>query len=184
MRAPAVALLFASITAAADVDARALYDAKCLFCHSAEVAQRPRLKPAQWRRLVESMRARAPMLISRGDADVLTRYIVRELKLLPRSAPVEIVKIPEATPGEAAIEPAPLVEASLPPEPSDPEAEALGPELLEARCSKCHTLQRVYLKLIGFERASAIISRMKRKTGSGITDADAELLQRFLRSRL
>jgi cytochrome c5 len=210
----ALALSLSLTAAAASSDVRTSYEVKCLFCHSAEVAARPRLRPAQWRKVVEAMRRRAPLLISRRDVDVLTRYIVRDLKLVPpeRSRPraprpldappsldelTEEEAVPLVSPDE---EPPPA--SAKPPDPAqaqeavsaqlaaastlplDEEAERLGPELLESKCSKCHTLQRVFLKVDTFERGTALIDRMRKKTGSGITRQDAELLLRFLRSRM
>jgi hypothetical protein len=63
------------------------------------------------------------------------------------------------------------------------EAEAMGPELLEERCSKCHTLFRVFTKMDSVVVGEATIERMRRKTGSGISPRDAAILKRFLRSR-
>ncbi len=189
------ALALAASLAASGSDARTAYEVKCLFCHSAEVAQRPRLRPWQWRRLVESMRRRAPLLISRRDVEVLTRYIVHDLKLVPprRAAdpeppeldeePIPLVQPEPASPVRPPepLAPPPLV-ATAPP--VDEEAERLGPDLLEAKCSKCHTLQRVFLKVDTLERGSALLERMRKKTGSGITRQDADLLLRFLQSRM
>jgi cytochrome c5 len=195
--------------AGTSVDARSAYEVKCLFCHSAEVAQRPRLKPAQWRKVVESMRHRAPLLISRRDVELLTRYIVRDLRLVPpelrrarssraldptdESAFPEEERLPtppapdepEKAPAKQGEVPVPPPESASSPQPSyDDEAERLGPGLLENKCSKCHTLQRVFLKLDSIERGTALIERMRKKTGSGISHDEAELLLRFLQSRL
>jgi len=65
----------------------------------------------------------------------------------------------------------------------DAEAEKLGPMLLEARCSKCHTLRRVYTKILSQGIGLGIIERMRRKTGAGIPPPDADVLRRFIRSR-
>ena len=54
---------------------------------------------------------------------------------------------------------------------------------MERRCSKCHTLGRVYGKLDSFERSRAILERMRLKTGSGITEHDFKLLEDYLRAQ-
>ncbi|HJZ83970.1 MAG TPA: hypothetical protein VKN99_02315 [Polyangia bacterium] len=65
----------------------------------------------------------------------------------------------------------------------DTEAEAQGPTLLKERCSKCHTLFRVFTKIDSLAAGDSVIERMRRKTGSGISPRDADMLRRFLRSR-
>jgi hypothetical protein len=55
--------------------------------------------------------------------------------------------------------------------------------LLEDRCSKCHTLNRVFARVDSLAAGEAIIERMRRKTGSGISPDDARILLRFLASR-
>ena len=179
-------------------DARQVFEEKCLYCHSQTVIQSRRLKPSQWRGVVAKMQSRAPLLIGRRDADVIVRYIVRDLRLVPpRATPLAKAQA-EPEPEEAVEEapeppPAPPPVAATPtpapaPLPSqaieeDTEAETLAPQILEQRCSKCHTLFRVFTKLDAAATAQATIERMRRKTGSGISAREADLLKRFVRSR-
>ena len=180
-----------------------MFEEKCLYCHSAHVIEQRRFRPAQWRQVVGKMQARAPLLISRRDADVIVRYIVRELKLVPprtspplpatalKAPPVEIVtepeeaieELPEPPPAPPPPGPPVATHAPTPPPEEDTEAETLGPQLLAERCSKCHTLFRVFTKLDSAAVGEATIERMRRKTGSGISARDALILKRFLRSR-
>jgi len=177
-------------------DAKQVFEEKCLYCHSATVIQRRRLKPSQWRGVVAKMQSRAPLLIGRRDADVIVRYIVRELRLVPpRATPVATAKPAEPEEPEEPIEetpepppapaptPAPVPVATPAPPEEDVEAETLGPQILEQRCSKCHTLFRVFTKLDANTTGQATIERMRRKTGSGISAREADLLKRFMRSR-
>lgn len=189
--------LVLALTVAAPPSPRLAYEQKCLYCHSEEVAESRRLTEAQWRRLIEQKRRRAPLLISRSDVELLTRYLVHTLKLgvapkpAPRLAttdaktPTEL-KAPEPPPPELKSAPVleplpepPVVEAP----PMDPELEARAQEVLRQRCSKCHTLGRVYGKLDTFERSMATLERMRLKTGSGITDDELALLEDYLRTQ-
>ena len=51
------------------------------------------------------------------------------------------------------------------------------------RCSKCHTLGRIYARLDTLERSLTTLERMRLKTGSGITDHDFRLLEDYLRTQ-
>ena len=182
-------------------EARQTFENDCLYCHSDAVIMKRRMRPSQWRGIVAKMQARAPLLISRRDADVVVRYIVRELKLVPPRAtprppaetepaapepeePIEETPPPVATPAPVVPPPQQPAAATLPPQPEeDTEAETLAPRILEQRCSKCHTLFRVFTKLDSAATAEATIERMRRKTGSGISAHEADLLKRFARSR-
>ena len=62
--------------------------------------------------------------------------------------------------------------------------EVEGFDRMQARCSKCHTLGRVYQKLDSLEVALTTLTRMRLKTGSGISRADARLLEAYLRAQL
>src|SRR5262249_13135958 len=74
-------------------DAKQVFEDKCLYCHSSTVIRQRRLKPSQWRAVVAKMQARAPLLIGHRDTDVIVRYIVRELRLVPpRATPVATAK--------------------------------------------------------------------------------------------
>jgi hypothetical protein len=199
-------------------DPKGTFEDKCLFCHSRSIIEGERLRPAQWRAVVLKMSARAPLLIGRRDIDVIVRYLVRDLRLVPRrlvrprpaapeggpkpsaepttadeAAEEEETAETPATPGPApAPVPGPMAAPSVPTvvapvqEPVDPEhaeAEALGPELLRRRCSKCHTLFRVYTRVSSVATGDEVIERMRRKTGSGISPRDARILKLFLRGR-
>ncbi|MBL8912335.1 MAG: photosystem P840 reaction-center cytochrome c-551 [Archangium sp.] len=199
---------------AAPPSPRLAYEAKCLYCHSAELAESRRLTEPGWRQLIEKMRLKAPLLISRSDVPRLARFMTGTLKLTPRAAkagkaepgtpltldkPIEQPphdKLPrdKLPPDKLPLDKLPVVEA--PDEPASPSLEpseesseeqlALEQEaarLIQRRCSKCHTLGRVYGKLDTLERSLTTLERMRLKTGSGITDRDLELLQRYLRSQ-
>ena len=195
----ALAIMVLTASPRVSPEARTAFEVKCLYCHSEDVALGPRLKPSGWRALNLRMRAKAPLLISRREVDLITRYLVYGLKRVPPEEPKP--PRPTVAPGPlptATVAPPPpplpeelepiaetLPEVRLPPDPPvDVEAEQRGPEVLESKCSKCHTLTRVYAKVGSLETGVATIERMRRKTGSGITAADAEILVRFLRTRL
>lgn len=189
-----LALVFA-LTVAAPPSARLSYEQKCLYCHSDEVSESRRFTEGQWRRLIEGKRKRAPLLISRSDVEVLTRYLVHTLKLgvAPKPvavAPAKVEVKPE--PLKPELKPPPVLEP-LPPEPVvapplpdvvvDPALEEQAQALIRQRCSKCHSLGRVYGRLDTFERSMATLERMRLKTGSGITDDELKLLEDFLRTQ-
>ena len=80
----------------------------------------------------------------------------------------------------------PVAEASLPLDevpPADAALEQQATALISQRCSKCHSLGRVYGRLDTFERSMATLSRMRFKTGSGITDDELKLLEGYLRTQ-
>ena len=54
---------------------------------------------------------------------------------------------------------------------------------MEQKCSKCHALVRVFTKLDSMPRALSTVERMRRKTGSGISVEEAELLERYIRTQ-
>ncbi len=209
-------ILISLVSAApAPVGQRLLYEQRCLYCHSSELSERKLLMPAQWKAMVESMRIKAPLLITRTDARTITAYIVETLKLVPkgvapvvpvaraprpRPAPVAAVVSPTAPIAAAEVKPAepiapeplnvielePLPTAvaeveEAPMRPEDELAEQEGAALMQRRCSKCHTLNRVFNKLDTFERSMATVRRMRLKTGSGITSSDLETIEKFLR---
>ncbi len=206
-------LLALTLTAAPTVAPRLLYEQRCLYCHSSELSERRALTPAQWKAMVESMRVKAPLLITRTDARLITRYIVETLKLVPAGVAPVVPKAVAARPRPAPA-PAPVVADNKSMEPAAPEpvavielqpevapnfaivsvepeemplnpedelAEQEGAALMQRRCSKCHTLNRVFNKLDTFERSMATVRRMRLKTGSGITASDLALIERFLR---
>jgi cytochrome c5 len=180
-----------------------LFEEKCLYCHSAAVIEHSRMRAPEWRRLVARMRAHAPLLISPKDASVVVHYLVHELQLVPdpTQAPkprrareprvAERTRASEPGPVEAPRPPEPVVtppapaeaEATEPQSSSDPEAEAVGPKLIAEKCSKCHTVRRVFMKIDSASLGDSVIERMRRKTGSGISPDEAELLHRFVRAR-
>jgi cytochrome c5 len=191
-----LALLLA-ITVAAPPASRLQYEAKCLYCHSEEVAESKRFTEPQWRRVIEQMRTKAPLLITRGDVGALTAYMTQTLKLVPPPAPVKpvVVKpepvvppvVTEAPPPPSELKRAPVVEpVEVAPEELSADAIALekeGFELLQKRCSKCHTLGRVYGRLDTLERSLLTLKRMRMRTGSGITDHDMQVLEAYLRTQ-
>jgi len=188
--------LLLALTVAAPPSARLEYERKCLYCHSEEVAESRRFTEPQWRRVIEQMRGKAPLLITRGDVAAITRYMTQTLKLVPAGTkPVVVVEVkpvlPEVKPTpevKPELKPAPELEPPpMPPgEEITPAAAALEQEaagLLQQKCSKCHTLGRVYGRLDTLERSMQTLERMRLKTGSGITDHDMETLEAYLRTQ-
>ncbi len=178
-----------------------LYEQKCLYCHSDEMPQHPDFTAEDWARTVERMRAKAQLLITRSDARALTRYIQTRLHLKPAPTP-RAAPSASVTPGATETKPiAHVIDLTPLPTPKTSEAgpaddaarearearaEALdqqGSELMAARCSKCHTLTRVFGKLDSLDRSLSTLARMRAKTGSAITHDDAQRLEQFLRSQ-
>jgi hypothetical protein len=184
-----------------DANPRVLYEQKCLYCHSEELTEGQKRTAGQWRKVVLRMRAKAPVLITRSDVRVLTEYLVKTLKLVPHTPrPIPHEPAPhEPAPHEPPPhEPAPHEPPPLATEPkeepdeltplppmiaADVQVDEEGAELLLQRCSKCHTLQRVFGKLDSYERALFTLRRMRLKTGSGITRDDYERLEAFLKAQ-
>jgi mono/diheme cytochrome c family protein len=184
--------LILALSLSAAPSQRLSYEQKCLYCHSEEVTESRRYSEAQWRRLIEQMRRKAPLLITRSDVFSLTRYMTQTLKLVPNRPPPPPARVsaPEVKP--VAVEPLPpepVVEsgpAAAPAEElpaSDTELEQTAFAVMQQRCSKCHTLGRVYSRLDSFERSMSTLERMRLKTGSGITDREMKLLEEYLRSQ-
>lgn len=198
-------LIMVSMTAAPSP--RVLYETKCLYCHSAVVTEAGVRTPNQWRAVVASMRRKAPLLITRAEARQLVEYLVKTLKRVPAPSPRSRVAVGSsatrlrevpAEPERATENPEDEAATSLPAEVDEaPPAgqaaegtlaerdqfEALATELLERRCSKCHTLSRVYSKLDTLERSLVTLRRMRLKPGSGIGADDAATIERFLRTQ-
>jgi cytochrome c5 len=189
---------------------RLVYEQKCLYCHSEDVIEGKQVTPRQWVKLIETMRLRAPLLITKSDAAVVLRYVTQTLKLVPArkvtpapvpvSPPTPVVVVTPVPKGALPPTssplplPPPLPQPELDPDFDLPDAGAVaeadrtleqqGFALMERRCSRCHTLGRVYGKLDSLERALAVIERMRVKTGSGITAKDQALLEDFVRAQL
>jgi mono/diheme cytochrome c family protein len=195
-----LALLLA-LTVAAPPNARLTWERKCLYCHSEEVAEGHRYTEPQWRRVVEKMRLKAPLLISKADAVLLTRYATQTLKLVvaPRVVPTP-PPVTTTTTTVVAVKPPPdelktptLVDLppELPPLPveevprtaADDELDQQATALIQTRCSKCHALGRVYGRLDTYERSVTTLERMRLKTGSGITDDEMAVLEKYLRAQ-
>ena len=118
-------LLLATLLSAAPAP-RLDYERKCLYCHSEEVTEARKLTDAQWKRTIERMRKKAPLLISRGDVASLAAFMTQTLKLqapTPRPFPPKVrptgpepVPLPQPEP-EPALKAAPdvaLRETGLP----------------------------------------------------------------------
>jgi mono/diheme cytochrome c family protein len=193
-------MLFFSLTAAllaAAPNPALLYEQKCLYCHSDELTQHAEFTAEQWVKQVERMRGKAQVFITRADARVLTQFILTTLRLhltpAPTAKPPTTTQPPTPQPVVAVAEKLPpLLLPQLPPMPPMPPAEespdderldAQGAELISQRCSKCHTLNRVFGKLDSLERSLSTVARMRAKTGSGITHEDAARIERFLRAQ-
>jgi len=148
------------------------------------------------------MRLKAPVLITRSDVIALARYMAQELKLQPPvrqpAPPLVAVKTGEVRVSEP--EPLPEMDLSAPPviDAGTPNVEEPAPAapapvdtaraeaafaLMRHRCSKCHSLGRVYGRLDTLERSLTVVERMSLKTGSGITEDEVSLLRAFLRSQ-
>jgi Photosystem P840 reaction-centre cytochrome c-551 len=196
--------LLLTLSVAAPPNARLTYEQKCLYCHSEEVAEGHRYTEGQWKRLVEQMRQKAPLLISRSDAQLLTKYITQTLKLVvptparpvppsttakPTSSPPtappptgpELKPMPELPPDPPSLPPLSATPEELPP--PDLELDAQATQIIQQRCSKCHALGRVYMRLDTYERSMTTLERMRLKTGSGITDDELAVLERYLRAQ-
>ncbi len=65
-------------------DAKSRYELKCLYCHSASTVESEPRDPRAWRDLLEQMRHKAPMLVSRQDVRIIYRYLATELHLVAR----------------------------------------------------------------------------------------------------
>lgn len=212
----AAMLLLAPKLESPESNVQAFFESRCLYCHSEARVKELRLRPSQWRKLVQRMQAQAPLLISRREIEPIVRYIVNDLKLVPKEParapavaatsprrsretgsaergaektsppPPTLPPEPPDTTEVAPVEPEPEPNAPVPvaavdlASPEDRQAEELGPVLLAQRCSKCHTLYRVFTKIDSLEAGEAIIDRMRKKTGSGISPDDARILRHFL----
>jgi cytochrome c5 len=193
--------LVLALTLSAPPSARLVYERKCLYCHSEEVTEARKYTEPQWRRLIEVMRQKSPLLITRGDVGTLSRYMTQTLKLViasptpaaparlqptppigPQPPNPNVLKVPDLAPFPDGTPP--LVTAD-PEEPSAAEValEQQATSLIQVRCSKCHTLGRVYGRLDTYERSVATLERMRLKTGSGITDDEMVVLESYLRSQ-
>ena len=185
-------VLMLSLTAAPP-DVRMSYEKKCLYCHSEEVSESKKLTELQWKKVIEQMRRKSPLLIARADVPPLMKYIIGTLKLgLPPRKRAVVATLKNEPDYEEPARPAPVVtvEPVAGPTVSDPlpspeevaNAEQ-GFALMQKRCSKCHTLSRVYRKLDSFERSMAVVERMRMKTGSAITDHELAILETYLRNQ-
>ena len=171
---------------------RVAYEAKCLYCHSAEVAESVRLSPSGWAQLIERMRLKAPLLITRSDVRTLSRFMVNTLGLgVAARLKAEPAKPPPTKPEPEAFKPqllplaSPDVSVTVSDEAVEPpmeqvELEVNATAVISRRCSKCHSLGRVYGRLDSLERSLSTLERMRFKTGSGISDAEFKTLQRYL----
>lgn len=185
-----------SLSLSAAPGSRLNYESKCLYCHSEEVAEGKRYTEAGWRRVIDQMRKRAPLLITRTDVVLLARYMAQTLKLVPRAAEpgTEPVATGSTTPKVLpftsvvpALTPPPLEELPLAesaePSPATIALEQQVATLMQRRCSKCHTLGRVYGRLDTLERSLSTLERMRLKTGSGISDDELKLMEEYLRAQ-
>ena len=181
-----------TVSLAAAPNVRVTYELKCLYCHSEDMAEGVKLTEPGWVKLVERMRRKAPLLITRRDVKVIARFMARDKGLSPKQKPAptsaaatgfEPPAMPEPEPPDEPLKvPSAAEPAATEPE-ADPALEQQAFTVLQQRCSKCHTVSRVYTKLDGLERSLVVIERMQLKTGSGITDKDVELLQKFVRAQ-
>ncbi|MBX7097602.1 MAG: hypothetical protein K1X89_07815 [Myxococcaceae bacterium] len=192
-----LALLLA-LSLAQPPNARVRYERQCLYCHSAQVAEAPYLTVSQWERVIARERLRAPVLIAKSDVPWLARFLVGTLRRGPSTTSrVDRTRPEPAGEPDAGVSmpviPAVLAEA-VDAGVVDPKEVAAGAELesavdegvqtlIRARCSKCHTLGRVYRKLDSLEIALTTVQRMRLKTGSGISAHELELIERYLKSQ-
>ena len=139
---------------------RKIFEKKCSLCHSTVRIFTEKLTPESRRHIVLRMKERAPDWISPKDAEAILDFLQKAKK--------PVVAMPK-------LGPKPVKTAGLPPQ-----------EVFRARCSACHTLERVYLKL---EEAGPnadvwthIVSRMRKKNPEWISKRDAEKILTYLQS--
>jgi len=53
-------------------------------------------------------------------------------------------------------------------------------ELFEAKCQRCHSLERIEKAHLNKDTAKQVVERMRKKAGSGISVADAETIYNYL----
>jgi hypothetical protein len=53
-------------------------------------------------------------------------------------------------------------------------------ELFEAKCQKCHSLQRIKDAHLTTDKAKTIVERMSKKAGADISPVDAESINQYL----
>jgi hypothetical protein len=53
-------------------------------------------------------------------------------------------------------------------------------ELFEAKCQKCHSLERIENAHLTRDTAKQVVERMRKKAGADISDADAETINQYL----
>lgn len=139
---------------------RKVFEQKCSLCHSTARIFAEKLTPESRRHIVLRMKERAPDWISPKDAEVILDFL--------RKAKKPVVAMPKVGPKR-------VETAGLPPQ-----------EVFRTRCSACHTLERVYLKL---EEAGPkadvwahIVSRMRKKNPEWISKQEAEKILGYLQS--
>jgi cytochrome c2 len=53
-------------------------------------------------------------------------------------------------------------------------------ELFEAKCQKCHSLERIENAHLTRNTVKQVVDRMRKKAGADISEADAETIYRYL----
>lgn len=136
-----------------------VFEKKCSLCHTIDRVFRIPLTDESRAHIVKRMQERAPDWITGEEAHEILEYLGKAGNKAPH-------KIPRAGPVEG--------------ENAGDGAAAL----FRQRCSACHTLERVYLKLEK-DPATAwmhIVSRMQKKSPEWLTSDEAQKIAEYLKS--
>lgn len=134
---------------------RALFEQKCSHCHTPERVFLTMPDNTTLRHIVERMRSFQSDWISEVDAERIVNYIA----LAVASKQTELVDVILTQPESAS-------------------------EVFAQRCTGCHTLERIFLKLEkeGQVDWNHVVARMERKAPEWIDSEEAELILAFLES--
>jgi len=136
-----------------------IFEQKCTLCHGTARIFSETLTPESRRHVVMRMQERAGDWITPKDAEAILDYLKNAKE--PDLAMPQVGKQPVDTRG-------------LPPA-----------EVFRTRCSACHSLERVYLKVENGTNAETwnhIIHRMQSKNPQWLDESDADKIFSYLRS--
>ncbi|TCK17167.1 quinohemoprotein amine dehydrogenase alpha subunit-like protein [Thiogranum longum] len=136
-----------------------VFEKKCSLCHTIDRVFRIPLTDESRAHIVKRMQERAQDWITNDEAHEILEYLGK----VGNKAPGEIPRAGPASENEAGDGPA---------------------ALFRHRCSACHTLERVYLKLEE-DPATAwmhIVSRMQKKSPDWLTSKEAQKIAEYLKT--